>query len=321
MKNIFLGALVCFVATQAQAFDFNVIGFSKIQKTTQGNVYHYSNISSKTEVINGKSVFGSANGDECAQAHNPNCRAPINMIRLTATNLLPFVRWPHIIVAPTQVVYGSSISQFGSMSFDSQWGNQVSFKKPFTAICATAAQNGVAINSSCEPLKRGDMVKFTVSIIDDRNNDGIYDFNDAIKSFPIVINSTIVAQSCPCDGSGLYYYELKAQNKAIMLNKIQTQSGFPGLTQVGIKTVRFYYVKGPEEFDAELFESINMKSSYFDIPVDQTTGNLSTYVINKGIEKGVRYYFRVALVDNSGNIGYLADTQDANPTHTAYISP
>jgi hypothetical protein len=318
MKNGILALLCLFVAVPALAFDLGVSGFSRVQKLPNGQkVYHYSNISSKTALVDGEVRFVSAQGGVCDKDLNDGCKQPSDLVTMGLSNLLMDYGLVHMVVSPTTLSTGTALTGYSIMSFS--LNNGITLKNTFGNICKAAAQKGVSVDEKCESTTPGKVAKFFVTVVADYNNNSVLDIEDQWVSIPVVVNSSIETESCACDGSGLYRYDLEAQGKGIALKNILTEENFPHLNEVGLKSVRFYYVTGPETYSAESFANIDMKSKYFEIPINQTTGELATYTITKGVEKGVRYYLRVALVDNSGNIGYMADSIDAPLTHSVYI--
>jgi len=120
--------------------------------------------------------------------------------------------------------------------------------------------------------------------------------------------------------TGLYQFVSFPGDKKVHFKNIVAVVTFPNIEN-GIKNVRFYYTTGPNcdmstVASVDAFARVGLTSTNLETTVDVTTAALGTYFL-KPLENDITYYFKVALRDYAGNIGYLTPVGENSCGHSA----
>jgi hypothetical protein len=195
----------------------------------------------------------------------------------------------------------------------------------FAAICTAAAAGGVTINNDCTGAGYPITIRLNVVVDIDGNNQytGGSTTEDA-GSITLVIASVVDSEFASAVGTiGLYQFVTFPGDQKIRLKSVVAEEPFPQTMNggTGIAAVRVYFQAGPDpcvEPGTAGFTGLvpTTPGGYRDISVADATGLLSTYSVLE-LENGIRYYFKVALIDNAGNIAFKTPTADDSCSHTA----
>jgi hypothetical protein len=158
-------------------------------------------------------------------------------------------------------------------------------------------------------------------LIADANGNGVLDPGESILPFTLVFQSTIPVHSSSANADGFYQFQVFPEDGGCTLVNTLADTSFSSISEnggTGAQFARFYYVTGPDAYtlyDPSIFKKINPtvnpELSYFDLTVD-ANGNLQP-TPSFELTNGTSYYFRSAIVDNAGNIGYLTPDSDDEP--------
>lgn len=167
------------------------------------------------------------------------------------------------------------------------------------------------INADCTPTTAGLPTNLTIAVILDVDNSITNTSGDDVGTVPLVIMSSIEANSSIASQSGLYQFIAFPGDAKVHFKSVTTDTTFPtSENSIGIQYVRFYFAKDA----AGGFADIDTTSTnYFQASVIDTAGNLSSY-FHTGLVNDSIYYYRAALVDYAGNIGYITPSTDDGST-------
>lgn len=160
----------------------------------------------------------------------------------------------------------------------------------------------------------------------DGTNDDYAELKFTLQTSMGADSTTGLSLTNSCDTSpdtGICYFEISSGDKKAVARKVIGHSGFPSLSNNSAKYVRFYYLgTNSSTYDSSLYDQINPTTTHQDIAINTTEdGNVSldNRWIDNEIQNGNTYYFKVALIDYAGNIGYY--TAKAADEYCANITP
>lgn len=144
----------------------------------------------------------------------------------------------------------------------------------------------------------------TLRVFMDLDNDGIYDSNENSNQVEVQVKiSSPDADQHALFGeyytSGIGGFKPYAGDEKVYIDQIDKDPSFPNITGHNLKTerVRVFYST------TNITEATPASSSYEDLNVD-TSGGISPVKV-EGLTNGVRYFFRLGMVDQAGNIVLL----------------
>lgn len=183
------------------------------------------------------------------------------------------------------------------------------------ALFTAASDAGDATN--CIPA--GDQVAGTFRVGISSTDDGDSLLNgskDEYRSITVIIRREIgqgtteagpsPAKNCDDDTAiGICQFEMGAGDEKAVVKSMRALNGFPSSTNTQFKHVRFL-------FSTSGFEYIHAGSDYIDLPIsgtDTTTFSVTPKRI-EGLKNDTEYYFKAAVVDAAGNVGYYSAAAD-----------
>ena len=103
-------------------------------------------------------------------------------------------------------------------------------------------------------------------------------------------------------GGPLCYFEVNSGDRTATLKQTDGPPGFPTYQNTNFSAIRLYY-------ETSGFDAINPKTSpsqtiHFSVAPDNATLNFDTLKIS-GLTNLVKYYFKMAVMDEAGNIGFF----------------
>jgi len=325
--------LLCFVISVISSSAFATISISVptgVSNSVQASgsaapSWYFSNISATHDPTN--TYFLPSGGGACSTNINPQCVTSATHLSFTASSGLAVSGSPAMSVVyngtlgvPTS---GALISSFTSVIPSQAYvnaGDVRTFTASWTAICTailTNAGHPLGLDGNCQNTTAPyTPITVQVYLIADAVGDGNYTTGqDDILTVNLVFDSSI--QIAAVTGtSGLYDFIAFPGDSKVHLKNVQADVGFPAQeNSVGVQQVRFYYTTGPAQISQSTFNTLNPANSLSILNFQTTAaadGTLGSYFIT-GLTNNVTYYFRAALVDMAGNIGFL--TINDGPTH------
>lgn len=212
----------------------------------------------------------------------------------------------------------NSVAKGSTATIEITWENVCS------RLFAKASDSG----SLCVPTADGVTGSLRIGISSD-GDDRLDGTSDDYRTVNFVIRreigqgtgagGTSVASNCSVTSAiGICYFEVGSGDSKAFVRSLEALNGFPSGSNIQFKFVRFF-------FDERGFNYIGSGSDYVDLPIS-SSGVSSFSVSPKRIESlknEQTYYFRAAVVDAAGNVGYYtaaADNTDcsrgANPSST-----
>lgn len=197
-------------------------------------------------------------------------------------------------------------------------GTVTSITLSWRTICAaliTATDGGDATN--CIPA--GDQVSGTFRVGISSTDDGDTLLNgskDEYRSITVIVRREIgqgateagqsLAANCDDDTAiGICQFEMGAGDEKAVVKTMRALNGFPSSTNTQFKHVRFL-------FSTRGFNYIHAGSDYIDLPISGT--DTSTFSVSpkriEGLTNDTEYYFKAAVVDAAGNVGYYSAAAD-----------
>lgn len=218
--------------------------------------------------------------------------------------------------------------------------NVVTIYVPWSSICNSIG-NG---DSDCIPSGNQHSGTLRVGISGDQDNELTSDSDDYVKVSFVVrrdIGQTVDGTTSTTDVAGLSWardcsapdnvavcsFVIKSGDEKAVLERIDAKRGFPNSTDIQFKHVRAYFIEGPRDsVDPAYFSQINSgTTTYQDLEITSTSETQSTVTprtITSGIRNDKIYYFKLAVVDKAGNVGYFTpsslDTYCPDLTATSY---
>ena len=187
------------------------------------------------------------------------------------------------------------------------------------ALFTAASDAGDATN--CIPA--GDQVSGTFRVGISSTDDGDTLLNgskDEYRSITVIVRREIgqgtteagpsLAKNCDDDSTGdpaigICRFEMGAGDEKAVVKSMRALNGFPSSTNTQFKNVRFL-------FSTRGFQYIHAGSDYIDLPIsgtDTTTFSVSPKRI-EGLTNDTEYFFKAAVVDAAGNVGYYSASAD-----------
>jgi hypothetical protein len=267
-------------------------------------------------------AWNPAGGGPCNKNLNAQCVQASSQFTITATDNKATSGSPQFwIVAPpsgttpqpTNPIAGlGKVAQFGYSGANSL----TNYTIPFSTICASAGMATYGVDNNCNPTSITEPftpILVTMYAIADANGNGILDSGEDVQPFTFTIDSTILMNSSNAESVGIVSFQL-----------------FPGDEQAHVRTVvptqflTFLYTTGPDivsNFTPATFNSLVPAAagvaptySLATIAIG-TDGSYASEYIN-GLQNQVSYYFRAAITDLAGNLGYVTLPADDTPSTT-----
>ncbi len=295
-------------------------------------IYYFSHIDGTLDTSVTPNYRGETVGGTCYAKYNPNCKEPgtIFHINATASATNSGNGKIYLIAGNGTPTNGrditTSLGLVETKDYPTGTGN-VQFASSFGTICQAAGVNNTDsqvanLGGNCAKTAGRYPIVINLTIVLDTGGNGKFDTTDDYASITLKINSEIPAESSSTGTvAGFYSFIAFPGDEKIHIRSPVSEATFPSIPSggVGIQAVRFFFTPGPDTFDANTFQQLDFSTSDLrDINLLNSSGDLSSYFINN-LSNGLRYYIRTALVDESGNIGYVlpAGSNDSIVTHTA----
>lgn len=201
----------------------------------------------------------------------------------------------------------SSVAKGSTATIELTWENVCS------RLFAKASDSG----SLCVPTADGVTGSLRIGISSD-GDDRLDGSGDDYRTVNFVIRreigqgasagGTSVADNCSVTSAiGICYFEMGSGDSKAFVRSLEALNGFPSGNNIQFKFVRFY-------FDDRGFDYIGAGSSYVDLPINST--DVSSFSVSpkriESLKNEQTYYFRAAVVDAAGNVGYYTAAADNN---------
>jgi hypothetical protein len=201
----------------------------------------------------------------------------------------------------------SSVAKGGTATIELTWENVCS------RLFAKASDSG----SLCVPTADGVTGSLRIGISSD-GDDRLDGSGDDYRTVNFVIRreigqgasagGTSVADNCSVTSAiGICYFEMGSGDSKAFVRSLEALNGFPSGNNIQFKFVRFY-------FDDRGFDYIGAGSSYVDLPINST--DVSSFSVSpkriESLKNEQTYFFRAAVVDAAGNVGYYTAAADNN---------
>lgn len=292
-------------------------------------VYYYSNITGTP--VGGSYVVG--DGTNCSKAVNANCRNVTDTFTLSivsdkaGTGLFYVVVGSIADISTSPSLGGAVVNSAAPITAN---GAQV-VNVTFGAICTKAAAlTSPAVNSNC--IQTGltantdvqtSAATITLTIVADLNGSGTYDTGDNSTTLTLRVMSSILQfeDPNPSAPAGVYQFSVYPGDEKVRIRDLLADTTFPSLTNdIGIQYLRFYYfTENSPTFVDTNFDNIDTSAESTlrkDFSVDRNTGQPeSTSIL--GLQNNIYYYFKAALVDFAGNVGYVTQSNENIEAHAA----
>lgn len=198
-------------------------------------------------------------------------------------------------------------------------GTAASITLSWRTICAAlfTAANDTGDATNCIP--NGDQVSgsFRVGISSSENPDTLLNGSkDEYRTVTFIVRREIgqgateagVSHAKNCDDDtaiGICQFEMGAGDEKAVVKSMRALNGFPSSSNTTFKHVRFL-------FSTLGFEYIHAGSSYIDLPISGT--DTATFSVSpkrvEGLKNDVEHFFKAAVVDAAGNVGYYSVALD-----------
>ncbi len=201
----------------------------------------------------------------------------------------------------------SSVAKGSTATIELTWENVCS------RLFAKASDSG----SLCVPTADGVTGSLRIGISAD-GDDRLDGSGDDYRTVNFVIRreigqgsiagGTSVADNCSVTSAiGICYFEMGSGDSKAFVRSLEALNGFPSGNNIQFKFVRFY-------FDDRGFNYIGSGSNYVDLPINST--DVSSFSVSpkriESLKNEQTYYFRAAVVDAAGNVGYFTAAADNN---------
>ncbi|GEM_PF-2153532 len=201
----------------------------------------------------------------------------------------------------------SSVAKGSTATIELTWENVCS------RLFAKASDSG----SLCVPTADGVTGSLRIGISSD-GDDRLDGSGDDYRTVNFVIRreigqgasagGTSVADNCSVTSAiGICYFEMGSGDSKAFVRSLEALNGFPSGNNIQFKFVRFY-------FDDRGFDFIGAGSNYVDLPINST--DVSSFSVSpkriESLKNEQTYYFRAAVVDAAGNVGYYTAAADNN---------
>lgn len=193
----------------------------------------------------------------------------------------------------------------------------VTWKEICDKIASTSSSGG---HTNCVPS--GGSMNNTLRVGVDGNNDGWLDNTaDDFKRISFTVQSNIgqddsdVSVAKPCsntDASGICFFKMGSGDTKAVIRQIEPASGFPNGPNIQFKYIRLFYESSGNSDDPTTLQRINPTSPYQDLAVSTGSDGSTSYSPTKvsDLANDEVYYFKVAVVDAAGNVGYYTPYDD-----------
>ena len=192
---------------------------------------------------------------------------------------------------------------------------------------ADSAELAVTWSSVCSLLGAASCetdVTASIRVGVDGNNDNLLDSSDddfatiSIKlqrsAGQVDINGDQTSEHKACDSAdigsqdGLCNFTVIPGDGKVFIRDLAAPDGFPTTSNnIVFEKIRFLCAEGPAAFDVTGFNNVTPKTVCGDLEIEEESDGsfvLSDEIID-GLQNDQGYYFRVASIDQAGNIGYF----------------
>lgn len=276
--------------------------------------YYYSHIGS---TVSSSYIQPAAHGDSCDTTKNLNCRNKTDS--LTFTFSTDATGGSVKIVADDEAISSSNTDIATGLAGSTTYTQNVegTVSVTFAAICTAAAAAGhTTVDANCDVSTATSAATIQLSVVVDVGDDGSYtDGTDAVVTLPLIIKSAIPEAPGVSGNEGLTAFTVVPGDEKVYFKDITIATTSPSsLNEIGVQYARFFYSQGSSTFDFPSVGtvSVNDGDASFQTTVetlDDGSGGISDNQLT-GLTNDVWYYFRSALVDYAGNVGYVDNTTD-----------
>ncbi len=194
----------------------------------------------------------------------------------------------------TQTSTTGGTAQPVTLSGTSNGGDAVDF--PWSEACRI-----ISSDSTCGIAITGTNTG-TLTIWIDKNGDGSMGTDEPQTTVSIRLLNPPATQAVfgNTASEGIGAFTPYPGDEKIYIENTNAASGFPNLTYSGISTKVRVFITDTKLDDAHP-RGLTLSPGTEDLGIDTTTNELIEHKIND-LANGTRYYFRIAIVDNAGNI-------------------